>query len=113
MNPFAVAIVNEGISVGHVPRIIPAACSLYLQRSGGTLTMETSNKTTAGCEIPNLNSSGLYTINGTSSAISKTLVTTGNGHNVLKRKRIFKGSGCFQFPEAGATTTVKESLCST
>ena len=114
MDPFAVAIVNEGISIGLVPRIIPAACSLFLQRSGGTLTMETSNKTTAGCEFPNFNSSCLYTINGTSSAIFKTLVTTGNGHNnVLKRKRIFKGSGCYQFPEAGATTTVKESLHST
>ena len=25
-------------------------------------------------------------------------------------KMIFKGSGCFQFPEASATTTAKESL---
>ena len=97
-----------------MPRIIPAACSLFLQRSGGTLTMETSNNTKAGCEFPNFNSSRSDTISGTSSAISKTLVTTGNGHNyVLKRKCIFKGSGCIQFPEAGATTTVKESLCST
>ena len=28
-------------------------------------------------------------------------------------KMIFKGSGCFQFPEAVVTSTVKESLRST
>ena len=28
-------------------------------------------------------------------------------------KIFFKGSGCFQFPEAVITSTVKESLCST
>ena len=28
-------------------------------------------------------------------------------------KIIFKGSGCFQFPETVVTSTVKESLCST
>ena len=28
-------------------------------------------------------------------------------------KMIFKGSGCFQYPEAVVTSTAKESLCST
>ena len=28
-------------------------------------------------------------------------------------KVVFKGSGCFQFPEAVVTSTAKESLCST
>ena len=41
------------------------------------------------------------------SAISKT-VTIGNG-----RKMIFKGSGCFQFPEAVVTSAAKESIRST
>ena len=38
------------------------------------------------------------------SAISKT-VTIGNG--------IFKGCGCFQFPEAAITSVAKESVRST
>ena len=35
--------------------------------------------------------------------------------NCWKRalKMIFKGSGCFQIPEAVFTSTAKESLCST
>ena len=37
------------------------------------------------------------------------IITIGNGH----KKIIFKGSGCFQFPEAVITSTVQESLCST
>ena len=28
-------------------------------------------------------------------------------------KMIFKGSGCFRFPEVVVTSTAKESLCST
>ena len=41
------------------------------------------------------------------SAISKT-VAIGNGHQL-----IFKGSGCFQFPEAVVTSAANESLRST
>ena len=33
-DPYAVAIVAEGVTVGHVPRRISAACSLFLQRLG-------------------------------------------------------------------------------
>ena len=42
------------------------------------------------------------------SAISKP-ITIGNG----ALKMIFKENGCFQFPEAVVTSTVKESLRST
>ena len=41
------------------------------------------------------------------SAISTTVTIK------MALKIIFKGSGCFQFPEAVITSTVKESLCST
>ena len=42
------------------------------------------------------------------SAISKH-----SNHWKRALKMIFKGSGCFQFPEAVVTSTVKESLRST
>ena len=41
------------------------------------------------------------------SAISKTVTME------MALKIIFKGSGCFQFPKAGVTSTVKECLHST
>ena len=43
------------------------------------------------------------------SAISKTCSV----HRKRALKMIFKGSGCFQFPEAVVTSTAKESLRST
>ena len=36
-----------------------------------------------------------------------------SNHWKRAQKKIFKGSGCFQFPEAVVTSTAKESLCST
>ena len=36
-----------------------------------------------------------------------------SNHWKLPLKMIFKGSGCFQFPEAVVTSTAKESLRST
>ena len=36
-----------------------------------------------------------------------------NNHWKRALKMIFKGCGCFQFPEAAVTSTAKESLCST
>ena len=45
--------------------------------------------------------------------ISTTVVEMGSNHWKRTLKIIFKGSGCFQFPEAVVTSTVKESLRST
>ena len=33
-DPFAVAVVRAGVTVGHVPRKISTVCSVFLRRSG-------------------------------------------------------------------------------
>ncbi len=57
-NPFAVAIQKDSMIVGHVPRLISAACSTFLRRNG-TITCRvvggrrySSDLHQGGLEIP-------------------------------------------------------------
>ncbi len=71
-DPYAVAIISGGVTVGHVPRKISAACSLFLQRFGHINCIITGSRRYSedlpqgGLEIP-----CLYTLTGESKLIMK------------------------------------------
>ena len=43
-DPFAVAIIKSGMTVGHIPRKISSVCSLFLRRNG-VVTIQTTGGT--------------------------------------------------------------------
>jgi hypothetical protein len=71
-DPYAVAVVSDGNTVGHVPRMISAACSLFLQRSGTIICRITGSRRYSvdlpqgGLELP-----CVYTFSGDDRVLSK------------------------------------------
>lgn len=50
-DPYAVAVVNEGVTVGHVPRAISSVCSSFLRRNG-MLTCEVTGTRQYSADLP-------------------------------------------------------------
>ena len=78
-DPFAVAIVKNGLSgtrtiVGHVPRKFSAICSLFLRRSGSTITCRIIGSRRYSVDLPQggLEIPCMLTFSGQSERISKT-----------------------------------------
>jgi hypothetical protein len=50
-DPFAVAIINNGNIVGHIPKKISAACSMFLRKSGESITCKVTGKRQYSCDL--------------------------------------------------------------
>ena len=50
-DPFAVAVVKNGVTVGHIPRKISSVCSLFLRRNG-VMTVLTTQRRRFSADLP-------------------------------------------------------------
>ena len=75
-DPFAVAIIKSGMTVGHIPRKISSVCSLFLRRNG-VVTIQTTGGRRYSADLPQ---GGLE--------IPRTITFEGVEKDVLKLKRL-------------------------
>lgn len=52
MDPFAVAVIKNGTTVGHVPRMISASCSLFLRKRGSSIYCKISGTRRYSRDLP-------------------------------------------------------------